>query len=69
MSAFLEIRVRRQVWRERGVRQIYLVLAVFDHGFEQVEFETFQSQLTELRHDVARAEARLQQIIEKTSSR
>ncbi len=35
----------------------------------QVEFEVFQSQLTELRHDVARAEARLQQIIEKTSSR
>ena len=35
----------------------------------QVEFEAFQSQLTELRHDVARAEARLQQIIEKASSR
>lgn len=30
-----------------------------------VEFDAFQSQLTELKHDVARAEARLQQILEK----
>lgn len=35
----------------------------------QVEFEAFQSSLTELRHDVARAEARLQRILEKTRSR
>ncbi len=35
----------------------------------QVEFEAFQSRLTELRHDVARAEARLQQILEKDRSR
>ena len=35
----------------------------------QVEFEVFQSRLTELRHDVARAEARLQRILEKDRSR
>ncbi len=35
----------------------------------QVEFEAFQSRLTGLRHDVARAEARLQQIIEKARPR
>lgn len=35
----------------------------------QVEFEAFQSRLTELRHDVARTEARLQQIIEKARPR
>ncbi len=31
----------------------------------EVEFEEFQSRLTELKHDVARTEARLQQLLEK----
>jgi ubiquinone biosynthesis protein UbiJ len=31
----------------------------------EVEFEVFQSRLTELKHDVARTEARLQQLLEK----
>ena len=33
------------------------------------EFEDFQSRLTELRHDVARAEARLQQLLSKIDPR
>ncbi len=32
-----------------------------------VEFDRFQSRLTELKHDVARAEARLQRLLDKTS--
>jgi ubiquinone biosynthesis protein UbiJ len=32
-----------------------------------VEFDVFQSRLGELRHDVARSEIRLQQLIEKIS--
>lgn len=35
----------------------------------QVEFERFQSRLTRLRNDVARSEARLQQLFEKAGSR
>jgi len=35
----------------------------------QVEFNRFQSHLTELKHDVARAEARLQRLFDKTSQR
>jgi ubiquinone biosynthesis protein UbiJ len=31
----------------------------------EVEFEIFQSRLTELKHDVGRTEARLQQLLEK----
>jgi ubiquinone biosynthesis protein UbiJ len=31
----------------------------------EVEFEVFRSRLTELKHDVARTEARLQQLFEK----
>jgi ubiquinone biosynthesis protein UbiJ len=31
----------------------------------EVEFEIFQSRLTELKHQVARAEARLQHLFEK----
>jgi ubiquinone biosynthesis protein UbiJ len=33
----------------------------------QVEFDRFQSRLTGLKHDVARAEARLQRLLDKTS--
>ena len=33
----------------------------------QVEFDRFQSGITELKHDVARAEARLQQLLDKIS--
>ena len=33
----------------------------------QVEFDRFQSRLTELKHDVARAEARLQRLLDRTS--
>jgi ubiquinone biosynthesis protein UbiJ len=33
----------------------------------QVEFDRFRSRLTELKHDVARAEARLQRLFDKTS--
>jgi len=33
----------------------------------QVEFDRFQSRLTELKHDAARAEARLQRLLDKTS--
>lgn len=35
----------------------------------EVEFEQFQSRLTTLKNDVARAEARLQQLLEKARSR
>jgi ubiquinone biosynthesis protein UbiJ len=35
----------------------------------QVEFESFQSGVTGLKHDVARAEARLQQLLEKARTR
>jgi ubiquinone biosynthesis protein UbiJ len=35
----------------------------------QVEFDRFQSSTTELKHDVARAEARLQQLLDKISQR
>ena len=34
----------------------------------QVEFEQFQAQLGELKHDVERAQARLQQILNKTGT-
>jgi ubiquinone biosynthesis protein UbiJ len=34
----------------------------------EVEFELFQTGLTELKHDVARAEARLQSVLEKIQS-
>jgi ubiquinone biosynthesis protein UbiJ len=33
----------------------------------EVEFEVFQSRLTELKHDVARTEIRLQHLLEKIS--
>jgi ubiquinone biosynthesis protein UbiJ len=35
----------------------------------QVEFNRFQSQLTALKHDVARSEARLQRLLDKARSR
>ena len=35
----------------------------------QVEFDGFQSRITGLKHDVARAEARLQRLFDKTSQR
>ena len=35
----------------------------------QVEFDRFQSELTSLKHDVARAEARLQRLLDKAATR